>query len=86
MGLALIEKKRTKIEKINVPKEYIEIVEKAIFKIPFKVIYANYPMNNHLSEDGHEIVKILGFKTLLNDFLKANLEFLSEVRIIVYKL
>ncbi len=41
-------------------------------------------MTNDLSEDGHEIVKILDFKTLLNDFLKTNLEFLSEVRIIEF--
>jgi hypothetical protein len=45
------------------------------FQNPFKVIYANCPMTNDLSEDGHEIVKILDFKTLLNDFLKINLEF-----------
>jgi hypothetical protein len=36
MDFALIEKKRTKIEKINVLKEYVEIVEKAIFKILLK--------------------------------------------------
>jgi hypothetical protein len=47
-------------------------------------MYANYPMTYDLSEDGHEIVKILDFKTLLNDFLKTNLEFLSEVRIIEF--
>jgi hypothetical protein len=41
-------------------------------------------MTYDLSEDGHEIVKILDFKTLLNDFLKTNLEFLSEVRIIEF--
>ncbi len=85
MDFALIEKKRRKVNKISLPQEYVQMVESANLKNPFQVIYANYPLSKDLSEDNHEIVKILDYKSLLNDYLKPNLEHLTGVRIIEFK-
>jgi hypothetical protein len=60
------------------------MVESANQQNPFKVIYANHSLANDLSVDEHEIVKVLDFKNLMNEYLRPNLDYLSEVRIIEF--
>ncbi len=83
-NFGLIEKMRYKTDKVSVPIEYVKLVEKANTKSPFQVIYANHSLSNNLSFDGHKIVEVLDFKSIMNDILKPNLEHLSNVRIIEF--
>lgn len=46
----------------------------------FKVFYINYSLNNDLSGDKHEIVKVFEFKNLMYEYLKPNLEYLIDFR------
>jgi len=60
------------------------MVESANQQNPFEAIYANRSLTNDLSVDEHEVVKVLDFKSLLNEYFKQNLDYLSEVRIIEF--
>jgi hypothetical protein len=75
---------RYKTDKVSVPIEHVKLVEKANTKSPFQVIYANHSLSNDLSFDGHKIVQVLDYKSIMNDILKPNLDHLSNVRIIEF--
>ena len=76
----LIEKLKLKIEKISVPSEWIKIVKNANFENPYYIVHINYPLTDNLISDGSPIVKVLDFKSLMENHLKQTLDHLTQVR------
>ena len=74
---ALIKKIRHKTDKICVPLDFVNIVEKANIENPFKVIFANYPLTNDLSLDNHEVVKVMDYKNIMKEYIKPSLDHLT---------
>jgi hypothetical protein len=77
----LIEKSRKK-EKIFLPSQYVNIIKNANLKNPNEVIYVNYPLTNTLKSDGTEIAKVYDYKRIFDEFVRSQLDYCSEVKII----
>ncbi len=67
---------------MNVPLDYVKLIENTNNK--FKVLYVNHSLSNDLSNDGHQVVKVYDFKSLMDNYLKTNLDYLTDVRIIEF--
>jgi hypothetical protein len=76
----LIEKLKLKIEKISVPSEWMKLVKSANFENPFDIVHVNHSLTDNLISDGSPIVKVLDFKSLMENHLKQSLEHLTQVR------
>jgi hypothetical protein len=76
----LIEKSRRNIHKINLPSELVNLVKNAKKENQFKVIYVNFPLKDNLLPDNTPIVTVYYYKKLIENNIKSNFSYLTEVR------
>ncbi len=84
-AFALIERKLKTHEKIYSLNQYINLVKKSNNKNPFRIVYLNYPLTDNLKIDENPIAKVYNYKKCFENYLKSQLEYCAEVRIIKFK-
>ncbi len=77
-NFARIEKNRLKLEKVNYPSEYVNLIKETDKK--FNINFVNYPLTDDLKPNGNPIITVKDYKKYFEGSLVANVEHLSQIR------
>jgi hypothetical protein len=73
-----IEKNMLKLEKVNYPSEYVNLIKETDKK--FNINFVNYPLSDDLKPNGNPIITVKDYKNTLRALEVLNVEHLSQIR------
>jgi hypothetical protein len=75
-----IEKNRLKVEKVNLPSEWVKIIKETDRQKPFIINFVNYPLTDDLIPNEIPIIIVKDFKNYCENLLRDTVDQLSKMR------